>query len=139
MPSIGSFVIAQVVEIAPTSLPSTNTGLPLIPCATPISSIRFPTARAKIKSCFGPMPRMTERISTVNVSISVPEKTVRAVAIVPGTRSFEGRICGLAWLEACANPAPNGARQEHSEDEDLKLADQIRFSGGVIGASGGRP
>ena len=78
MPAIGSVENAPMRNaMAPTSLPSMYTGLPLMPATTPVYSALAPVSRPRIRSSPGPcalwrMPRM----STPNGSGTLPSKTV---------------------------------------------------------------
>src|SRR6185295_2193808 len=64
IPAIGSFENGKLKAIAPTSLPSMNTGEPDIPPNTPVFSAFSPVNRAMIADCLGPgKPGRTPRIS----------------------------------------------------------------------------
>src|SRR6185369_2404970 len=65
IPAIGSFENGKLKAIAPTSLPSMNTGEPDMPPNTPVLSALAPLNRAIIDDCLGPgNPGKTPRIST---------------------------------------------------------------------------
>src|SRR6185369_1293252 len=69
MPAIGSFEKGKLKAMAPTSLPSINTGEPDIPPNTPVLSTFSPVNRAMMADCLGPgNPGKTPRISTPNSS-----------------------------------------------------------------------
>src|SRR6476660_4424623 len=69
IPAIGSFENGKLKAIAPTILPSMNTGEPDMPPNTPVLSALAPVNRAMIADCRGPgNPGKTPRISTPNSS-----------------------------------------------------------------------
>ena len=81
--------------MAPTSFPSTYTGLPLMPPATPVR-IALPPILPRMMSCFGPQAFFHRpTISTGTASGSVPSNTVQAVACMPGFRSAARMISTL--------------------------------------------
>src|SRR5437764_13682094 len=72
---------------APISLPSTYTGLPLIPPAT-LVRCALPPILATMTSCFGPQAFFHNPIISIGTgSGSVPVNTVQAVPIIPGFSS----------------------------------------------------
>src|ERR1041385_9323024 len=95
IPAMGSFENGKLKAIAPTSLPSMNTGEPDMPPNTPVLSALAPVNRAMIADCLGPgNPGKTPRISTPNSSGCVPLKTVFAVPFMPGRISSSGNNAG---------------------------------------------
>ena len=77
-PAIGSLENSPMRNaIAPTSLPSTYTGLPLMPATTPVYSTFLPCKRTRMMSPLGPLAlRSTPRISTSIGSGVTPSNTV---------------------------------------------------------------
>src|SRR5262249_11533500 len=85
-------------DTAPINLPPIYTGLPLIPLAT-LVRFALPPILARIMSCLG--PHMFFEIPMISIgtgSGSVPEKTVHAVAFIPGLISLSLRISTLPAL-----------------------------------------
>src|ERR1044072_3211171 len=95
IPAMGSFENGKLKAIAPTSLPSMNTGGPDMPPKTPGLSALAPLNCAMIEDCLGPgNPGKTPRISTPKSSGCVPLKTVFAVPFMPGRISSSGNNAG---------------------------------------------
>ena len=84
MPAMASVANGNAMATAPTSRPSMNTGLPLIPCMTPVLASGPPESRPRISDCLGPIFSRTPRISTSNSSIRSPENTVLPMPRIPG-------------------------------------------------------
>src|SRR6185312_11508014 len=105
--------------IAPTSLPSIYTGLPLIPPAT-LVCVAFPVSLATTTSCFGPQALFhMPMISTGTGSGFMPEKTVQATPFIPGFRSFSGKswtgpALGGSIAAYGAGPSLAAKRQEEN-------------------------
>ena len=77
IPATGSLANCHEYASAPITLPSMNTGEPLMPAMTPARCTCGELILARIRFCPGPMLCSTPRISTSNFSSLVPSKTVR--------------------------------------------------------------
>src|SRR5688572_8624670 len=96
IPAIGSFEKGKLKAIAPTSLPSINTGDPDIPAKTSVFSALAPVSLAMMADWRGPgKPGSTPRTSTPKSSVSVPWKTVFAIPFIPGRTSSRAKNWGL--------------------------------------------
>ena len=92
MPAMGSVANEpSAYDTAPIILPSTYTGLPLMPAMTPVLARGPPLSLAMIRSRCGPtFERTTPRMCASNSSIVVPWKTVRPTPAMPGCTSSIG-------------------------------------------------
>ena len=91
MAAMGSLEYGKAMATAPTRRPPMYTGLPLIPCNTPVVASGPPDNRARISDCRGPVFSSTPRISAWNSSTRLPEKTVLPVACIPGRISLRAK------------------------------------------------
>src|SRR5688572_30417024 len=90
---------------APINFPSTYTGLPLIPPATPVLSA-FPPILARMMSCLGPHAFFhSPTISTGTGSGSDPSKTVQAIPFIPRFRSADFMISAFPAFGRSSAPA----------------------------------
>ena len=109
MPNRGSREKVQPVESAPTSRPSTNTGEPLMPCATPVLATRSEVARATIRSPSARPPASTPTISASKVSTESPRNTVRTWAFWPGRRVWRSSSVGVSGAPRVGAAGASGA------------------------------
>ncbi len=91
---MGRSAPCQPNDTAPSNLPSTYTGLPLMPCATAETSRPCPLSSTRMTSPPGDAWRRMPSTSTPNVSTVVPVNTVRPYPVRPGRTSSRGNTGG---------------------------------------------
>ena len=106
-PAIGSLANGNANATAPTSRPSMYTGLPLMPCMTPVRSTCAPPRRARMIDCLGPRFSIIPRISTGNSSTRESAKTVLPTPRMPAFTSLRGMMRNCAKARAGARSNAN--------------------------------
>jgi len=142
IPAMGSRgKVPREYETAPMSRPSTYTGLPLMPCITPVVARGPPSSFARIRS----RPGATTFLSTPmmcarNSSSWVPAYTVRPMPTMPGRMSDTGmnEVCAPGAARASTARAGSTRARIRRRDEGCCTGVLIGYNTRQVDALDGR-